>query len=124
MKILRNILLGILMLALVALVAGYFISGISYSDGHRAGYLFKVSEKGYLLKTYEGELNLGGMNTESATVNNNIWRFSVRRSKPEVYKKLIDMQGKRVQVHYSQPMRMFFWQGESEYFVDEVTEVK
>jgi len=124
MKILRNILIVLLIVALTVVIGGYIIAGISYSNGDRAGYLFKISEKGYVFKTYEGELNLGGMNTQAEAMVGKIWNFSVRKSKAEVYKKLVELQGKRVKVHYTEPFKVFFWQGESTYFVEDVSEIK
>lgn len=124
MKILRNILIILFVVICTAIIGGYFIAGVSYSKGDRAGYLFKISEKGFLFKTYEGELNLGGMNTQSEAMVGKIWNFSVRRNNTAVYDKLVELQGKRVKVHYSQPFKVFFWQGESEYFVDDVSEIK
>lgn len=46
----------------------------SYSDGDRAGYLQKLSRKGWLCKTYEGELAM----TTVPGVAPVIWAFTVR----------------------------------------------
>jgi hypothetical protein len=50
-------------LLIVLFVAGFILySNYTYSDGNRAGILIKFSKKGYIFKTHEGELNLGGIN--------------------------------------------------------------
>ena len=48
---------------LIALVAAYFAAMInwSYSTGDRAGWVQKVSHKGWVCKTWEGELALVSM---------------------------------------------------------------
>jgi hypothetical protein len=88
---------------------------MSYSDGDRAGILQKISRKGWVCKTYEGELAMSytpGM----APV---IWNFSVRDE--AVADKIKDAQGKRVVLHYNEhrgvPTDCF---GETQYYVDGV----
>ena len=88
---------------------------VSYSDGDRAGILQKFSRKGWICKTYEGELAMSytpGM----APV---LWYFSVRDD--AVAAKIKDAQGKRVVVHYNEhrgvPTDCF---GETQYYVDDV----
>ena len=65
-------------LLVAALLAGaawtWFSLNWSYSEGDRGGVLQKFSRKGWICKTYEGELALyivGGVAPE-------IWNFSVR----------------------------------------------
>ena len=89
--------------------------GISYSDGDRAGVLQKFSRKGWICKTYEGELAVSytpGM----APV---LWYFSVRDE--AVASKVKDAEGKRVVLHYREhrgiPTDCF---GETQYYVDGV----
>jgi hypothetical protein len=88
---------------------------ISYSDGDRAGVLQKFSRKGWICKTYEGELAVSytpGM----APV---LWYFSVRDEAVAV--KIREVQGKRVVLHYNEhrgvPSDCF---GETQYYVDGV----
>ena len=88
----------------------------TYSDGERGGVLQKISRKGWLCKTYEGELALyvvPGMAPE-------IWEFSVRDE--AVAKQLSGFVGERIQLHYAEhrgiPTNCF---GETSYFVDRVT---
>ena len=65
----------------VALVIGSNIFGCmeSYSEGDRSGVVTKVSKKGIFVKTWECEMNLGGMvnGGEDSGMVANIWRFTV-----------------------------------------------
>lgn len=101
----------------------YFICGLTYSEGSRSGVLTKVSRKGVVFKTYEGELNVGGLNQGDGTIMPlSIFQFSVREK--SVYDQLEASQGKKVVLHYKQVIKNFFWQGESDYFVYSITSVK
>src|SRR5216110_1849301 len=86
-----------------------------YSDGDQAGYLQKFSRKGWVCKTYEGELAM----TTVPGVAPTIWDFSVRDE--SVAREVRDAIGKRVILHYTEhkgiPTRLF---GETNYFVDSV----
>ncbi len=117
MKKILAIIFAVLILGTVAYV---FFAGITYSDGNRAGYLMKVSKKGFVFKTYEGQLNLGGVGTGDVTamLGNQIWEFSV--ADEETYKKLQNFEGRQVKLHYKERLRSFFWQGDTNYFVDDV----
>jgi hypothetical protein len=90
-----------------------------YSDGERAGYVQKFSRKGWICKTWEGELalvNLPGAMPE-------IFHFSVRDD--EVAKRIQALVGKRVALTYEQhvgvPTTCF---GETQYFVVDVKVVE
>jgi hypothetical protein len=91
----------------------------SYSDGNRAGYIQKFSHKGWICKTYEGEMAM----TTVPGVAPILWVFSVRDEK--VASLLMQAMGKRLVLHYKEyrylPTTCF---GETAYFVDhiEVTE--
>jgi hypothetical protein len=87
----------------------------AYSDGERAGILQKLSRKGWVCKTWEGELAISIIPGVTPT----IWDFSVRDEKliPELNAAL----GKRVVLHYTEhrgvPTTCF---GETRYFVNRV----
>jgi hypothetical protein len=88
---------------------------ISYSEGERAGFLQKFSRKGWICKTWEGEILLSSM--PGAIPER--FAFSVRDD--SVAKDLMSAMGKRVQLTYAQhkglPSACF---GETEYFVEKV----
>jgi hypothetical protein len=91
----------------------------SYSDGQRAGILQKFSRKGWLCKTYEGELAMSIVPGVTPT----IWEFSVRD--PVVVNRLKSAIGERVALHYTEhrgiPTTCF---GQTNYFVDSVAMVR
>lgn len=102
---------------LFSLYAGLAFSW-SYSDGERAGILQKLSRKGWVCKTYEGELAMSIVPGVTPT----IWEFSVRAD--AVVPRLNDAIGKRVVLHYTEhrgiPTSCF---GQTTYFVDSVAVV-
>lgn len=101
----------------VFLVAAYFTIALNwtYSDGNRAGYIQKFSKKGWICKTYEGELAI----TTVPGVAPVLWGFSVWDDR--VATELSRIMGKRVILHYKEyrylPTTCF---GETDYFVDRV----
>ncbi len=90
----------------------------SYSEGERAGLLQKFSRKGWVCKTYEGELALYVV----AGVQPEIWRFSVRDA--ALAARLSAAVGQRVQLHYSEhrgvPTQCF---GDTAYYVDRINTI-
>jgi len=48
--------------------------GRGYSEGERSGVIFKFSSKGLIWKSWEGEMNLGGM--RGAVTNT--WKFTLK----------------------------------------------
>lgn len=49
-----------------------------YSDGFRTGVIQKLSYKGIVSRSYEGELVMSGLKLNYATGSGNVWRFSAR----------------------------------------------
>lgn len=101
----------------VLLILAYLaiVLNVSYSDGERAGYLQKFSRKGWLCKTYEGEIALSALPGVAPV----LWSFSV---KDEALAKQINTQmGKHVSMVYTEhkgiPTSCF---GETSYFVQAV----
>ena len=88
---------------------------IAYSIGERAGYVQKISKKGWLCKTWEGEL---AMTTVPGTAPQ-IFQFSVRND--ATAHRIEQTSGQRVSLSYEQhkgvPSSCF---GETEYFVTNV----
>jgi hypothetical protein len=106
---------AILMIVLYTL----FMLWWSYSEGERAGVLQKFSKRGWVCKTWEGELAMyvvGGVAPQ-------IWNFSVRDD--AVARQLNAAVGQQVRLHYSEhpglPTNCF---GETDYFVERVDVVE
>ncbi|MCB0653009.1 MAG: hypothetical protein KDC85_17155 [Saprospiraceae bacterium] len=96
-------------------------SNWTYSTGSRTGYLVKISKKGYVFKTYEGQLNLGGFKTDDETgVIGNIWEFSLKNR--DLYEKMGTLEGKKVTLKYKEINKSMPWQGDTNYFITEVIE--
>lgn len=81
--------------------AGCSGCGSDYSTGVRSGVIVKFSRKGLLCKSWEGEVNLGGMvSTDSGSVPN-VWKFHADESNAPAIEKAVRA-GKPVQLHYKQ----------------------
>lgn len=103
----------LLVVVVVVLCTGYmmFVLNWSYSKGERIGYVQKFSEKGWLCKTWEGELQM--LPVPGAIPEK--FSFSVRDK--ALIGKINSSMGKKVSITYEQhkgiPTNCF---GESEYF--------
>ncbi|MBL8433462.1 MAG: hypothetical protein JNL99_00865 [Zoogloea sp.] len=101
----------------LALFIGYtwLVLSWSYSSGERAGYVQKFSQKGWLCKTWEGELAIVAIPGSLPE----IFPFTVRDDK--VAAEINAVMGKRVSLAYQQhlgiPSTCF---GETGYYVDKV----
>ena len=111
----KGIVLAALLPALLFAAYLAFVLNWSYSDGERAGYLQKFSRKGWVCKTYEGELAM----TTVPGVAPVLWNFTVRD--PVVAAQINAALGKRMVLHYEEhrgiPTRCY---GETNHFVDRV----
>ncbi len=111
---LRFRLIIVLLLLPAALITLYTWVALHYvySSGDRSGYIQKISRKGWLCKTWEGEL---AMTTVPGTAPQ-IFQFSVRND--ATARKIEQVAGQRVALTYEQhkgvPSSCF---GETEYFV-------
>jgi len=100
---------------LVLGISGYFtfLYYATYSEGVRSGELIKISSKGMLFKTYEGELSQGISGAQ-------IFSFSVLDSDAKVIEDLKGLQGRYVKLTYVERYRTFSWWGETRYFITSV----
>jgi hypothetical protein len=108
-------------LALVVVIAGYalVILFFSYSSGERAGWVQKLSSKGWLCKTWEGEMAMVSMpGTTTEKFYFTVWD-------DDVAAQINKVMGKRVSLHYEEkvgiPTRCF---GETRYYVTKVNVVE
>jgi len=117
-KILRIFLVVLIVLLLFAGGWLWLTLNWSYSQGERAGYVQKLSKKGWLCKTWEGEI---AMVTMPGAIPDK-FEFTVRDD--AVAQRINVLAGKRVVLNYAQhrfiPSSCF---GETEYFVASVREV-
>jgi hypothetical protein len=105
------------LLLLVVAFFGYFtfIYFVPYSEGQRSGELIKISKKGVVFKTWEGEMSQGISGAQ-------IFTFSIGSKNSEVVKKMEELQGKYVTLKYIERYRAFAWWGDTRYFVTSVEE--
>jgi hypothetical protein len=103
--------------AAAALAALYFVVVLNwnYSTGERAGWVQKFSKKGWVCKTWEGELAL--VSLPGSTVEK--YHFTVHDD--AVAEQIMKLMGKRVSLHYEEkvglPTSCF---GDTRYFVTKV----
>jgi len=89
----------------------------TYSDGYRSGLLQKLSHKGNLMKTYEGELVMSSISsTNNVALASEKFYFSIAND--SIAKSLMNLEGKRVRLHYEQKNGKLPWRGESEYIIN------
>ena len=116
-RYIKSIIIAVAILALV--VSAYFVVALnwSYSTGDRAGWLQKLSDKGWVCKTWEGEMALVSLPGTSALEK---FAFTVRDD--AVAAELAKVMGKRVTLHYEEkvglPTSCF---GETRHYVTKVT---
>jgi len=108
------------LLILVLLIWAYFAAALhwSYSTGERAGWIQKLSRKGWICKTWEGEVALVSLPGTST-----VEKFNFTVADDSVAEELTQLMGKRVSLHYEQkvglPTSCF---GETRYYVTKVTQ--
>jgi len=113
----KKFLLIVAAVGVLALVLYFtFLNTASYSEGVRSGELIKVSHKGVVFKTWEGEISQGIAGAQ-------IFAFSVLDSEKEVIASLKEMEGQYVQVSYKERYRTFPWWGDTRYFITSVKKV-
>ncbi|MBL8331920.1 MAG: hypothetical protein JNM08_02385 [Rubrivivax sp.] len=86
------------LVALLAVVALYFTAALkwSYSTGERAGWVQKLSKKGWVCKTWEGELAMISMPGAAPE------KFYFTIFDDDVAQKVTAAMGKRVSLHYEE----------------------
>jgi hypothetical protein len=110
------------LLVFVLLIFGvlYLLTGWSFSDGERAGTVSKFSRRGYLFKTYEGVLNVGGFSGETGSLTPQFFDFSVKEE--AIAQKITEAvkSGQRVTLHYEEKILRLPWNGDTKYYITNV----
>src|SRR5215470_1334041 len=111
----------LLALAVVVIAIGYVLAVRywSYSTGERAGWVQKFSSKGWLCKTWEGEMAMVSMPGSTSE------KFFFTVWDDDVAAQINKVMGKRVALHYEEkvgiPTSCF---GETRYYVTQVKAVE
>lgn len=124
MRFFKRLLIIVVVIAIGVIAIGYF--GV-YDEGVRAGIVLRLSKKGVIFKTYEGQLNLqtfGALKGTSPIAES--FDFSVESDDKEVIQELeaVALSGERVNLHYVKRYWIFPWRGDTKYFVTKVERLK
>jgi hypothetical protein len=106
-------------IALILVVFIYWRFYFVYSEGTKAGILNTFQQKGFVFKTYEGNLIQSGF---KANVQSNEFVFSVVDE--EVAKVLNQNSGRELNLHYKRYLGALPWRGVEKYIVDSILEVR
>jgi hypothetical protein len=124
----KKIVISIIIIAVVAgaSIFSFYYWGV-YDEGVRAGVVLRISKKGVVFKTYEGQLNLetfGALKGANPIMES--FDFSVEKDNDQAIKNLeaAALSGERVNLHYIKRYKTFPWRGDTKYFVTTVERVK
>lgn len=111
-----------IVLSVLLLIVGiglYYVTFGYFSDGTRVGSLVKLSRRGYVFKTFEGQLQVGGMTDGTGSFSSSTWDFSVDDDNQPVVNLLNEAMktGQRVSLHYEEKFFQLPWNGDTKYFV-------
>lgn len=113
-------LLYFLLFLLIVFGVLYVLTGWSYSDGERAGTVSKFSRRGFVFKTYEGVLNVGGFSGETGSLTPQFFDFSVKDDAVSAKITEAVKTGQRVTLHYEEKIFRLPWNGETKYYITSV----
>jgi hypothetical protein len=117
MKKVFGIIIGVVVLVVVIfiLMRYYFVFG----EGVKAGTLNYIVKKGYVFKTYEGEMILTGLQSKAPnSMQSNEFTFSIDDA--ALAQRLMLNSGREMQVHYKEYLGSVPWRGYSKFIVDSV----
>ncbi len=119
------------MLLFVLLIGGLtvtFLMVASYGEGYRVGTILKISNKGVIFKTWEGELSQGMLEGNQSAVASGVatrvWYFTLSGEKTVIdqINHAIDS-NKKVKVFYKEKYVGLPWVGDTRQIVYKVEEV-
>ena len=122
-RVAKVILIAIVLMGIAFLTLGQW--GV-YDEGVRAGTVLRISKKGMIFKTYEGQLNVqtfGSFRGQNPITE--AFDFSVSAADMEVVAELqeVALSGERVNLHYVARYAAFPWRGDTRYFITKVERV-
>ncbi len=120
-RVIRIIVIVTVVVAVVFLCIAYW--GV-YDEGTTAGTVLRISKRGMIFKTYEGQLNVQtfGAIKGAASPITEAFDFSVSARDAEVISALqeVALSGERVNLHYVARYAAFPWRGDTKYFITDV----
>jgi hypothetical protein len=126
----KRFFLGMIAFFLVILLSTIaFLMFANYGDGYRVGTILKMSRKGVIFKTWEGELTQGFLESTtdagSAGVATRIWYFTVENDAAVLSQ--IDHAietNKKVKLFFKEKYTLLPWMGDTRQIVFKVEEVQ
>ena len=117
MRKVSTIIITIVVIGLIAFVYWRFF--FVFAEGTKAGVLNTIQKKGYVFKTYEGQLIQSGFRGNPTTaIQSNEFFFSVKDER--VAQILMQNSGKDMELHYKRYLSTLPWRGMQEYIIDSV----
>lgn len=113
--------IAVAVIVLAVIIWFYFRFERPFGEGVKAGTLNYIVYKGYIWKTYEGEVILAGFQNKPV-LQSNEFTFSIDNE--AVAKKLELASGKEVQLHYHEYLGALPWRGVSKFVVDSVVSIR
>jgi hypothetical protein len=116
MSILKKIVFGLVVLGLAVLA--FFYSG-TFSEGTRAGVVTKISQRGVIFKTWEGQMSLKTFGAiQSDNMVSDTYKFSIEKGNAALIKELQDaaLSGERVNLLYKERYMTVPWRGDTKVF--------
>lgn len=112
-----TVIITIIVLALIAFI--YWRYFFVFAEGTKAGVLNTFQKKGYVFKTYEGQLIQSGFRGNSGTaIQSNQFSFSVTDEK--IAQKLMENSGRDMELHYKRYQASLPWRGMQLFVIDSI----
>src|ERR1041385_4070859 len=127
-KSVKKIIKRVILIAVVLAAAFFALSywGV-YERGVMAGKVLRITQKGFIFKTYEGKISLDTFGAlKGASPIAETFDFSVESSETAVIKNLeqVALSGERVNLKFVKRYITAPWRGDTKYFVVEVERAK
>jgi len=110
----------IIVIVVIALGVLAFLYYGTFSKGTRAGIIMKLSERGVMFKTWEGQMNLEtfGAVKDASNIVTETFTFSVEPGNSELLKELnaAALSGERVNLNYIERYIQVAWRGDTKVF--------
>ena len=116
MSIFKKIVFGLIILGL--LVLSFFYFG-TFSEGSRAGVVTKISQRGVLFKTWEGQMSLKTFGAiQSENMVSDTYTFSIEKGNDSLIEQLQEaaLSGERVNLLYKERYMEVPWRGDTKVF--------
>ncbi len=102
--------IAILILLAATAIGIYFLFFATFSSGYRVGTIIKMSKRGVVFKTNEGQLHTGGVTAGAeGELASTIWDFSVERGNEQVLTDISNAADNQQRVKLFYDEKFFQW---------------